>query len=440
MIFNKFPITTTILLACTAGPLAAQPVTPPYSDELLAKGRLSNPAEGYASDFGVSVSVAKDRLAMQEQASVYAQNLLQSPGFVSLAIRHTPNFKITVFYEKGADHASMMRAAPVEIRKYLVFNPFNKARASVDQERDAIINPLRAAGLPFGLEFDYETDRFGLEIPEGADAANYTAAIPATLLPRIDIRRNTIATDVAAAYGGLRFTTGQSSCTTAWPIRDSNGQQALLTAGHCIPPESMSFPTLSPAPAAMTTVSYKNSLAEQPTYDYAMFRLGTNTTSPVINISNDPGFRNADGTANYISGITSAYYEIVAPVAIAVGQYICKQGQKTQLTCGTVVDTNWSDSSNSGNAKVSKSAQGNIAFSGDSGGPVFLWTTSTTQVRPIGIVKSANVVSSTVACKNTSTVAANNTLCYFTVMPLKKIYGRIPFQINTGAGVGFVVP
>jgi hypothetical protein len=430
----KAPTISAILLLATAASASAQSTPPPYSDDLLAKGKASNPAQGYANDFGVSVAEANDRLALQQQASAYAQSLLESsqPGFVSLTIRHTPNFKITVFYEKGADHAGMMRAAPVEIRKYLVFNPFNKSRAKVDQDRDAIINPLRAVGLRFGLEYDYESDRYGLEIPEASDRSKYVAAIPLSLLANVDIRTNTVAVDAAAAYGGLYYTTGSANCTSGWPIRNSSAAEGILTAGHCLPPESMGFsggPTL-------TTVSFKNTPAEVATYDYAMFNLGTNTTTRVIYVAND-NITNVDGTSNYISGFTSAYYEIAAPLAFAVGQYVCKQGFKTRLTCGTVIDTNWSDSGGSGVVKVSKSAQGNIADSGDSGGPVFMWTTSNSQVRPVGIMKGANVAGS-VPCKNTSTVVANNTSCYFTVMPLKKISGRSPFTVNTFSG--FAVP
>lgn len=66
-----------------------------------------------------------------------------------------------------------------------------------------------------------------------------------------------------------------------------------------------------------------------------------------------------------------------------------------------------------------------------------MWTTANSQVRPLGIFKGTNAIAD-VPCKNTSTVAANNTACFFTVMPLKKIYGRTPYQVNTVGG--FVIP
>jgi hypothetical protein len=428
---------SSILLVASISVNAEVPVPLPFSEESVARGKTSNPAEGYAKDFGVSVADAKDRLALQEKALTYAQSLFESgpSEFVNIAIRHTPNFKITVYYEKSIDRAALTRSAPVELRKYLNFNPINKSRTTLDQERASIADALRAANLPFGLEFDFETARFGLEIPEGADAAKYTSAIPQTLIPKIDIRRNNLAVDVAAIYGGWSWSNGTGNCTTGWPIRDSAGKEAILTAGHCVPPNSMTFPWLSGSPT-LTTVSARGS--DTTLIDYAMFTLGTHTTSRVINIQNESSFVNADGTKNFIPGITTAYYEITAPVIALNGAYVCKQGKTTLLTCGSIVDTSYSDSKGSNLVKVSKSSQGNIGMSGDSGGPVFIWFADGSQVKPLGIVKGANPPSTTVACKNTSTVAANNTNCFFTYTTLRNIRSYSPFTINTTGG--FVSP
>jgi hypothetical protein len=428
---------SSVLLVASVSVSAQSPAPPPFSEDLVAKGKTSNPAEGYAKDFGVSVADAKDRLALQEKTIAYAQNLFESgpSEFVNIAIRHTPNFKITVYYDKSIDRAALTRSAPVELRKYLNFNPINKSRATLDQERASIADALRAANLPFGLEFDYETARFGLDIPEGSDATRYASVIPQTLIPKVDIRRNNMSVDAAAIYGGWSWSSGGGSCTTGWPVRDSAAKEAILTAGHCVPPNSMNFPWWSGSPT-LTTVSSTGS--NTALIDYAFFTLGTHTTSRVINVQNESTFVNSDGTKNYIPGITTAYYEIIAHVIALNGAYVCKQGKTTLLTCGSIVDTNYSDTKGSNLVKVSKSAQGNIAMSGDSGGPVFIWSADGSQVKPLGIVKGANPPSTTVACKNTSTVAANNTNCFFTYTTLRNIRGYSPFTINTTGG--FVAP
>ena len=56
------------LAAATGGEAqqsSAPPPPPPYSDDLVAKGKASDPSESYARDFGVSAAIAKDRLALQ---------------------------------------------------------------------------------------------------------------------------------------------------------------------------------------------------------------------------------------------------------------------------------------------------------------------------------------------------------------------------------------
>ena len=74
---------------------------------------------------------------------------------------------------------------------------------------------------------------------------------------------------------------------------------------------------------------------------------------------------------------------------------------------------------------------------GDSGGPVFSWTNSNSQVIPLGIVKSTYMPGG-VACKNTSTSPANNTTCFYTFLPLRTIRGYRPFTVNTVNG--FLAP
>lgn len=375
---------------------------------------------------------------MQLKATEYAQGLFENgpANFVNLEISHAPNFKITVYYDKGIDNTALTRAAPVEIRKYLVFKPMNASRKTIEQERKSIADALTTANLRFGLAFDYETARYDLEIPEGTDQAKYAAIIPEALKARVDFHIGNPPEDIAAIYAGWWWDNSGGKCTTGWPVRNSSGQEAILTAGHCLPPSQMGFSWWSGAPTLTTVSSTDNRIVAGQSVDYAFFTLGTHTTTRVINVQND--LTNADGTRNYVPGFISAYYEITSPQLIVNGQYVCKQGMKTWLTCGTVVDTAFSGTGFSNLAKVSKSAQGNIAMSGDSGGPVFLWNSTKSMVHPLGLVKGANPTSSTVACKNTSATAANNTACYFTVMPLRIIRGYQPFTVNTVAG--FVAP
>lgn len=416
---------------------------PPFSEEAVARGKAANPAESYAKDVGVSTEVARERLALQDEAAEYAQSLVSSnpAGFVDLVIRHVPNFKVTIYYNKEVDQAALTRAAPVNIRRYLIFRPINVSREGLQAERRAIAEALSAAKLRFGLEFSLETGRFTLTIPDEAEQAAYAAIIPQPLRSKVDIQSGPLAVPVAAVYAGTWFQAGNGGeyCTAGWPVRNSSGQEALLTAGHCGPPLEMYF-SWNGGPNLTTVSSRAHDNTGYQTRDYAFYTLGTHTTARVINVQND--LTNSDGSRNYVPGVVSAYYEIAAPRQPVNGQYLCKQGGTTWLTCGFVMDKNWSGNGYSNVVKVSQSAQPYVALGGDSGGPTFTWSADQSMVHPIGVtIGSAYYTSSSgtrTPCKNTSSTASANTTCYFVFLPLTTIRAYSPFSVNTVNG--FVAP
>ena len=401
----------------------------------MARGKSANPGAAYAADLGVSLEEARDRLRLQDEAAQYASTLMSqnTTGFVDIELRHTPNFKVIIYYQKNIDRDLLTRSAPVGLRKFLVFNPINKSRGQLLQDRKAIDAALNAAGLRYGLEFSLRSGKFKLQIPEQADEAAYVAVLPEAMKADLTIVRGPMAENIDALYGGWWYTSG-GYCTAGWPIRNSSGQEALLTAGHCGPPYQMYFswrsgPTLSPL-----SVRAEGDNGWQTT-DYAMYPLGTHTTSRVIYIQNDTQY---NGYTNRVPGIVTTYYEITYPRQPVNGQYVCKNGGTTGLTCGMIVDKNFSDSNNKNLVKVSQSAQPYIAEGGDSGGPVFAWSADGSMVHPIGIMKATARNTDGTACRNTSSTAYSNTTCFFVFMPLTTIRGYAPFTINTTGG--FVAP
>lgn len=120
------------------------------------------------------------------------------------------------------------------------------------------------------------------------------------------------------------------------------------------------------------------------------------------------------------------------------GQFVRKNGGTTGITCGTVVDRNFSDDTVKNLVKVSQSAQPYIAEGGDSGGPVFTWSADGSMVHPIGIMKGTGRYASGTPCRNTSSNASQNTTCFFVFMPLATIRAYAPFTVNTTSG--FVAP
>ncbi|MEE4211667.1 MAG: S1 family peptidase [Parvularcula sp.] len=377
---------------------------------------------------------------LQDQAAQYGQELLVTnpSGFVDLEIRHQPNFKVFVYYDKDIDRKALTSAAPVKLRRFLVFNPINKSRAQLQQDREAIHNSLSNAGLRFGLEFTLRTGKFVLTIPETAEVADYETVLPDTMKADVEIIQGPLSANLANLYGGWWFQQGATGgyCTAGWPIRDSSGREGLLTAGHCGPAYEMAFTWMdSPYPKISPPSARQEGDNGWQTLDYAMYPLGAHATTRVIYVQNDTSY---SGYMNTVPGITTTYYEITSPRQPANGQYLCKSGGTTGLTCGIVVDRNYSDSEVKNLVKVSKSSQPYIAAGGDSGGPVFTWSADGSMVHPIGIMQGGSEYGSGAACRNSSSTAANNSQCYFTVMPLTTIRGYSPFTINTTSG--FVSP
>lgn len=407
------------------------PAPPELSDEAVTKGKSSNISRAYAQAFGVDATEATERLAAQNSAAAYAEGLLSSEpeGFVALEIEHQPNFKIVVYYNKSIDRQKLTRAAPVQLRRYLIFNPINKAREELWADRQAISRALSDSGLQYGLEFSLRNAEFILEIPAGADETLYRAVLPTIERAKISIVRGAASVDAAGLYGGYWFE-ANFYCTAGWPIRSSSGTEGLLTAGHCGPPYEMNFSWNSERPNLAPAWARKDELRGYQTLDHAMYPLGRHTTTRVINIENNRVFR---GETNMVPGVVTAFYEITYPRQPFRGQYLCKMGATTGLTCGIVADINFNGDGQWNVVKVSQSAQRHIAEGGDSGGPVFSWSADGSMVHPIGIMKRTARVNDQV-CRNASTAASNNTTCYFTFIPLTTIRAYDPFQVNTVDG------
>lgn len=406
---------------------------------------------------GVSRQLAEERLALQADAAQYAQALHEGDpeGFVEVEVRHRGSFKVLVFYTDEADRSALTAAAPVALRRYLAFQPVRFNRSQVEANRKTLTELFRDQPYGFGITYSYDREEFTVTASEAADIAALRAVVPSTLRSRVTFETGPTIRPVAAIYGGwwYKANTG-ADCTTGWPVLDSGGQPAILTAGHCgdySRPLSMYFswqngPTLNNVSSSADEKGYWQ------TKDYAFFRLGTHTTARVINVQNGMTF--GDGSRNYVPGIVTAYYEIGRPQQPYRGQWLCKQGASTLLTCGTVEDTQWSGDGYANVVKVTRSAQPYIALGGDSGGPSFTWSTDGSLVLPVGMTigsayyrlynadgslqRDANGNPIQRPCKNTSTTASYNTTCYFVFLPLTTIRAYSPFRINTVDG--FITP
>ena len=206
----KTALVSAAMVALSPSVASAQPEGPPptppeLSEQAVAKGKSSDISRAYAEVFGVNSGEARDRLAEQDRAVVYAEELLRSEplGFVDLEIEHEPNFKIVIYYNKSIDRQKLTSAAPVELRRFLVFNPINKSREEIRTDRRVVSQALTAAGLQYGLEFSLRKGEFVLEIPANADEDRYRAVLPDLTRATISIVRGATSVDAAGLYAGI---------------------------------------------------------------------------------------------------------------------------------------------------------------------------------------------------------------------------------------------
>ena len=420
------------------------PEPPEFSADDIATPDREALAEAYAATTGAPKSKAIEQLRLQEQAVSWVNDLVSSSvgeTIVDVEIRHAPGFKVVVFYENGFEQQNATRGAPVELRLYLIFRSAKKDKNSVQTERRQIAQALRTARIPFGLGYEPESERFIVTIPDGFDEQLVRNALPSALAANVEIKTGATSVDSATLYGGWFYEKSNSGthCTAGWPIRDSAGKEAILTAGHCrTPSNTMNFYYQN---AVLSEVSaYADSNNGWQTLDYAMYRLGTHATAPYINIENG---RTVEGEYVSVPGYATNYYLIDYPKEPVRGQFICKMGVNTGLTCGRITELNYTDSEYSNLVRMSESAQRYIGLRGDSGGPVFAFRTSdNAAVHPIGLAVKASVIEtyrgtekiSERPCRNTSTVGANNTTCHVLFMRLSTIRGYSPYTINTISG------
>ncbi len=425
------------------------PAPPPLSDETKAKPGQTDATRAVAQMLRVSPAEASERLALQEEASRWASTLVEqnAAGFVDIELRHEPNFKVEIFYNGSIDRELLQRNAPVSLRRYLVFRPVKRDKSQVAGDTAQVVEALRRAKVRFGAFYSLADDKVVVEIPDLSLRGQAEEALPPALRSDVLIRQGNVAHDSGGIYGGNWYRAGGPSggiCTAGWPIRDSGGQAAILTAGHCVPRNAY-FPYIDSGAYLYLSDPYawRKEIYYGKTYDYAMYRLGVNTTSPAIYLQNNTSM--PDGSVNTVPGFVSAYYAIDSVKLFSqqlVGYLTCKNGARSGFTCGRLESTSYSNATHAALARVTQSNQPYIGVDGDGGGPVFAYPNGNL-VSAFGIViatakEDVRNPDGTIGqrdCKNTST---DNTRCFILYMPFIRATERHPFQVNTQNG--FVTP
>lgn len=310
--------------------------------------RYSDAAE-YAEFFEVSIDEAVDRLRLQEAASQIEETLLkhERSTFAGIWIVHRPSFGIVV--------AVTSRCAANRIRRWIKHSPFrsvvsirlaNSSVRELEYDQMSALDVARMIQVPVDSGLDVTANRVELYVKNKLEFECRLAEEGLELpLSVVLVEVDSLAETRVTIEAGLAL----QDCTTGFTVVDSRGRTGILTAGHC--DNDMSFRGSS---LLFATERFSGS------YDVQWHRLFGLAASNTVKTS----FPVFDREITETKSRTQQ----------TVGSYVCRQGQVTGFSCGTILDRNYAPSY-IGDVRptfIRLRGDGRMATAGgDSGGPVF---------------------------------------------------------------------
>nr|WP_181160352.1 S1 family peptidase [Streptomyces solincola] len=327
--------------AVTGAPAAAAGESAPrYQPEMVT---------ALAGSLGVSEAAAVRRLDRQDAqqrrlAGLAEQGIATDGAFFSSAGELTVN-------APDAVGAARIERAGLDARV--------PARGEGELEQiKAKLDALAAKRVPSGVAswgVDLASDTVTVEVSSDkgaaaraflAEAAKHGAAVKV-------VRGQEQLAPQAVIYPGSQMTFNGYLCSVGYGAKDRNGKQYLVTAGHCIE----DLPVLK--------------------YDGTRFAKGTNTRFAVGTRSVDMGIAALDSGNSIATAVgtwgNGGSVAVRGSSRAASGAALCKSGQTTKWTCGTVgsynISVTYKDQNGGPDTVVSGLASSSVCTEGgDSGG------------------------------------------------------------------------
>lgn len=322
-----------------------------------AHAQTSDPiAQAYASDFGVSVDEAARRLSYTEQAAELQARLIREEPlrFSGLYIDNGPEFRIVVkFMGDASALLSRFTTDPTYVaqRSRLPIQALQRAQQTLQQ--------TLGADARIAMEVDpiSETVKVWLPNPERARAALSRLGIPADA---VDIRQSQeFYRTVATVRGGNRVEHGTEIGTLGFNVQNAAGTRGVVTAAHFGECTGQTRCTVngpaSTSPSGVSLIHQGQQNAGGNDYEW---RTAAGHTFP-----NEIAYANTSMTITAVAD----------PLTFPVGTTVCKQGNATGYTCGTIQGLNSTTYNGVSGTyiRVARNGGGDMVRPGDSGGPVF---------------------------------------------------------------------
>lgn len=394
----KMVITCAVALIFAAAPARTQEV-------------FSNPSVTYLiQTYGIDKAEAQLRIDLQADIMTLSDrmNAAGDETYGDIYIQHEPVFKIMILFADKADRKAFLENLDPKIRRYVQLKQAKKSRGQAARELDELSNSLNARSIAYSSKYDLAEEAFVITVENESDAAQVRSLLPQNRkvettvriapLPKPAIAPPTGVVAGDAVRGGESIWSGAGgtggACTLGYAVSFTSGgiaKQGILSAGHCyasmkayLTNHDVTFlDPLVRKPAKVGGITPDN-ISDK--YDYLIWEttgLAVSSTISYIDKSSIPEFP-ATGTLK-MTGVSTFLNQ-------KAGMVVCKSGHTTGITCGQITNGNATHNGVAGWIEASKSQQALFADQGDSGGPVFYYPGTSTNITGVGITTASNLV------------------------------------------------
>ncbi|MFJ2061073.1 S1 family peptidase [Streptomyces sp. NPDC087908] len=350
-------------------------------------------AAEYASTFGVSATVARQRLLAQKKSIDTAADLDKRLGSAAQGMwidQNSGELHVNVRDDVAAATVRSSNGVPHQVGTKLT------ELQSLMRQFDT----AAAKGAPAGVHMWYVDIEKGTVVVSATEkTGGLTKGRFAELVHgasdrvRVEKHAGTQQDAASVALGGQDiYNANGKRCSIGFNVRSSRGAQAVLTAGHCMQGNTSPLWFRNGVPFGNTT-GYANG-----SQDHALI---TNAL---------PGFWVPKAGVDFI-GFTMP---VTGRQNAVPGAFICKSGRTTNVTCGVVKAVNVSASTAAG-TKIGQVEADMCVEPGDSGGAVFAGT------QALGLVTAGRFYGADNKCGQK--VGKKNSSLYQPLGPALSAYG-----------------
>ena len=324
----------------------------------------------YATDVGVDISEAKQRLKRQDRLGKVIELLedINRERFAGAWIEHQPEYRVVVRLVGKEPVDLWMKSMVIDGAVPVVFK--TQARFTQKELLEAIdlVLPELMEALPAlsGTDVDVKTGEIVLTV--GNDGVtDYSLNRLRSLLaksPSIHVKKflslpiRFEQLDAPVSDGHTRGGANLSTCTSGFVVKDSNGVRGYITAGHC-----------------------GNS---QTYYEFGGTSYATTFIDEIRDADQDVQWHTTPHLEypHFYASSTSSYRTLTSRTtrsSQSVGGYVCHRGKTTGYSCGYIdtktykpTYTNACNGVTCSSVWVKVSGPSLECYPGDSGGPWFL--------------------------------------------------------------------